>query len=235
MRIESAMTPRLYAIAQSVPHGARLADVGTDHGYIPIYLCMQNRLKSALAMDVRPGPLQRAEENVARYGLQSIVETRLSNGLKALRHGEADTAVMAGMGGLLIAQLLEEAPFFLDCYILQPMTAVPELRRYLAMNGYSIENEVLAQEGSKIYTVMTVRRGTMPWQEPEDALIGRKLRQNHDPLLPRLVEKLLQKYKAALSGLHRAEKADTAEKAKEYEAWLHSLQEVQKECKDWLH
>lgn len=235
MRIESAMTPRLLAIARSVPRGARPADVGTDHGYIPIYLCMQNRIQGALAMDVRPGPLQRAEENIKRYGMNDKIKTRLSNGLTALLKGEADTAVMAGMGGLLIAQLLEEAPFFLDCYILQPMTAVPELRRYLATHGYRIENEVLAQEGSKIYTVMTVRRGLMPWDDPKDALIGRKLRQNQDPLLPQLTEKLLNKYQTALDGLKRAEKADTVHKIQEYELWLHSLQDVQRECKDWSH
>lgn len=233
MRIEAAMTPRLYAIAHSVPQGARLADVGTDHGYIPIYLCLQNRLQSALAMDVRSGPLQRAEENIARYGLKSMIKTRLSNGLAALAPNEADTAVLAGMGGLLIAQLLDEAPFDLDCYILQPMTAVPELRRYLAEHGYAICDEMLAREQEKIYTIMTVRRGTMPWQEPEDALIGRALRQKRDPLLPLLTDKLIAKYEAALSGLKLAHRVDTADKVKEYEMWLSSLRHIKEECKAW--
>lgn len=233
MHIESVMTPRLLAIADSVPTGARLADVGTDHGYIPIYLSLENRLKSALAMDVRPGPLQRAEENIARYGLNDTVQTRLSDGLAALAPGEADTAVLAGMGGILIAELLEKAPFALSCYILQPMTAVPELRRYLATHGYMVCHEALVQEGQKIYTIMTVRHGTMPWEEPIDALIGRMLRQTRDPLLPALTDRLIAKYETALRGLERAEKTDITEKKQEYQAWLQSLRRVKRECMTW--
>lgn len=233
MHIESVMTPRLLAIAQSVPLGARLADVGTDHGYIPIYLCMQGKIKEALAMDLRQGPLSRAEENICRYGLEDQIKTRLSDGLQALAPGEADTAVIAGMGGLLIAEILEAAKFSLDCYILQPMTATAELRQYLAENGYKIFHEVLAKEEEKIYTIMSVRRGTMQVTDPVYYQVGQCLMESQDPLTPDLIALLLNKYQTALEGLLRSEREEARSKEQAYRALIDSLTGLQKECEAW--
>ncbi len=233
MKIESVMTPRLFAIADSVPQGARLCDVGTDHGYIPIYLCLKNQITSALAMDLRPGPLFHAEENIRRYRLEERVKTRLSDGLLELSEGEADTAVIAGMGGLLIAEILEAAKVKLDCYILQPMTAVPELRQYLASHGYRIDNEVLAREEEKIYSILTVRPGKLEISNPIFELVGEKLLENHDPLLPELIEKLLAKFTRAHRGLKQSERADTKEKEADYQKKIESLLRLKEECRQW--
>lgn len=233
MSIESVMTPRLFAISDSVPQGAAVADVGTDHGYIPIYLCLKNKISKALAMDLRPGPLNRAEENILRYGLSDKVTTRLSNGLKELLPGEADTAVIAGMGGLLIAEILEAAPFELACYVLQPMTATAELREYLAANGYQIIHEVLAQEEEKIYTIMTVKRGRMQVEDPVYFQVGKCLMESRDPLTSMLIDNLLQKYKTARDGLMRSERTETKEKVKQYSALIESLTVLKKECQLW--
>ncbi len=233
MNIESVMTPRLLAIGESVPAGARVADVGTDHGYIPIYLCLKNKITKALAMDLRPGPLMRAEENIARYGLENQIKTRLSNGLLELQSGEADTAVIAGMGGLLIAEILEAAKFPLDCYVLQPMTATAELREYLAANGYEICREVLAQEDEKIYTIMTVRPGNMQIEDPVYFQVGKCLMKSRDPLVPALIDNLLHKYMTAREGLLRSGREESKEKEKQYSAQIESLTALKKECQTW--
>ncbi len=235
MHIESVMTPRLLAISQSVPSGARVADVGTDHGYIPIYLCKQGKIKEALAMDLRQGPLSRAEENICRYHLEDKIQTRLSDGLQALAPGEADTAVIAGMGGLLIAEILEAAKIFLDCYILQPMTATAELRQYLAENGYEIYHEVLAKEDEKIYTIMSVRRGEMQVTDPVYYQVGQCLMESRDPLTPDLIALLLNKYSAALEGLVRSERQESRSKEQTYRELIDSLSGLQKECEAWLN
>ena len=233
MRIESVMTPRLSAIAESVPQGAKLCDVGTDHGYIPIYLCQKERITKALAMDLRPGPLSRADENIARYGLSDRISTRLSDGLRELRIGEADTAVIAGMGGLLIAEILKAQPYMLDCYILQPMTAGAELREFLVENAYRICDERLAREDEKIYTVLVVRPGGKEPYSQAELLVGKRLMENRDPLTPALIEGLLAKYREAYGGLLRSEKAEAKEKAEQFFRIISDLEEMEKEAKEW--
>ena len=233
MNIQSVMTPRLLAIADSVPFGAMVADVGTDHGYIPIYLYKEHKIKRALAMDLRQGPLSRAEENIDRFDLKDFIKTRLSDGLCALSEGEADTAVIAGMGGLLIAEILEKSPVQLEHYILQPMTATAELREYLAQNDYEITDERLAKEDNKIYTVMTVKHGKMMVSDPVYYQVGEKLIENRDPLLPELLDLLIHKYSEALGGLLRAEKVDTRAKADEYKKVLTGLKRLKETCDLW--
>ena len=102
------LSERLGAVADFVTPMSRLADVGTDHAYVPIFLVKENRITSAIAMDIVDGPLKRAHDNICMYGMQDKIETRKSDGLKNLRPGEADTVVIAGMGGLLICRILEE-------------------------------------------------------------------------------------------------------------------------------
>ncbi|MBE7037144.1 MAG: SAM-dependent methyltransferase [Ruminococcaceae bacterium] len=233
MNIQSVMTPRLLAIADSVPFGATVADVGTDHGYIPIYLYKEHKIERALAMDLRQGPLSRAEENIDRFGLKDFIKTRLSDGLCALSEGEADTAVIAGMGGLLIAEILEKSPVKLDFYILQPMTATAELREYLAQNDYEITDERLAKEDNKIYTVMTVKHGKMTVLDPVYYQVGEKLIENRDPLLPELLDLLIHKYSEALGGLLRAEKVDTRAKTDVYKMVLTGLKRLKEACDLW--
>ena len=99
---------RLSAIADLVTEGNRLVDVGCDHGYLPVYLIQQKKIPSAIAMDVRKGPLSRAQEHIRQYGLEEYIQTRLSDGLKGLKAGEGDTLVIAGMGGPLMERILTD-------------------------------------------------------------------------------------------------------------------------------
>ena len=106
------LSKRLQAVANLVSDGLVVADIGTDHGYIPIYLVKNGKCPSALAMDVNEGPILRAKEHVISYGLEDKIQTRLSNGVKALSVGEAECVVVAGMGGALMIRIMEEGTRF---------------------------------------------------------------------------------------------------------------------------
>ena len=150
MRPLFQLDPRLALCASFVPEGARLADIGTDHGYLPIWLAKAGRIAHAVAADLRPGPLERARENVGKYRVGHVVELRLSDGLMAIGSHEADFIVIAGMGGEVIASILAGAPWLRETkarLALQPMTSAEDLRRYLAGHGFEIieERPVLSQ------------------------------------------------------------------------------------------
>ena len=128
------LSKRLLTIASFVPPGGRVADVGTDHGYIPIYLVKNELAVSAIAMDVRSGPLSRAAEHVAEYGLSDRIELRLSDGLDALGAGEADTVVISGLGGPLMMDILErgrQTAETVNCFVLSPQSDIPGVRVFL--------------------------------------------------------------------------------------------------------
>ncbi len=199
------LTPRLRAVADYVPDGARLADIGTDHAYVPI--AVAGRIAHAVASDVRPGPLARASENIARYGLAGRIETRLAGGLSGLVPGEVDTIVIAGMGGVLITEILEAGRAVAQAaerLVLQPMTAIAETRRYLCTHGFQIVSERLAAEGDKLYTILLCMSGKMTVTREGYYHIGEALFRAHDPLLPRLLEKQIGKYTKMVDGLRRS-------------------------------
>lgn len=148
---------RLAKCASMVRGGAALADVGTDHAYLPILLALRGKIKSAVASDIRPGPLVRAEKNVARYGVSGLVSVRRSDGLDEILPEEADDVVVAGMGGELIARIVGRAGWLKEPgrrLILQPMTSVPELRLFLAGEGFAVLREEAVSEGGHVYTVL---------------------------------------------------------------------------------
>lgn len=151
---------RLSLCADMVRRGSRLADIGTDHGYLPIELCLSGRIPSALACDINPLPLRSAEENIARFGLSDIIQTRLSDGLAEVASGEADDIVIAGMGGELIRDIISAAPWVKDGskrLILQPMTRHAELTKWLYENGFEILRQEAAFDEGKYYTALSAR------------------------------------------------------------------------------
>lgn len=156
------LTPRLQAIADQIASGARLADIGTDHAYLPIWLIENGRVASAIASDIREGPLARAGENAARHGCLERISLRLGAGLERVGAEECDTVSIAGMGGETIADILAAAPWTAKgehLLLLQPMTMAAELRCWLWAHGYAIERESLCREEHRHYVVLTVRGG----------------------------------------------------------------------------
>jgi len=151
-----ALDARLSAAASFVRHGDSVVDVGTDHAYLPIWLCQNNLVSRALATDVREGPIQAAQRNIHAAGLSGIIETRLCDGLDGSEPFHPDTILICGMGGDLIAAILSAAPW-LTTYpvrlVLQPMTHAETVRAWLAQNGFAITDETLAQ-ADKIYQII---------------------------------------------------------------------------------
>lgn len=150
---------RLQKIAGMIRHGAVVADIGTDHAYLPVFLVRNKIAVRAFACDVSDGPLENARATVKRFGVDNII-IRKGDGLSAVLPDEADTFVIAGMGGDLIARILTAAPWIKNAkyeLILQPMTAVEDLREYLCKNGFNILCECAVKAQGRVYTVMKVK------------------------------------------------------------------------------
>ena len=161
------LTPRLQCVADMTPQAACVADIGTDHAYLPIYLVLNKKAEKAVACDIRKGPLESALSNIKHYGLCDKIKTVLCDGLAGLEDGQVQTAVIAGMGGELIASIINARPDAAQEYILQPMSKISTLRKSLQENGFKIDEEALALEGEKLYTVMRVKKGHQNWSEHE--------------------------------------------------------------------
>lgn len=188
------MSGRLAAVASFVESGCRVADIGTDHGYIPIYLVQTGRAVSALAMDVRRGPLDRARAHIEALDpqLRARLETRCSDGLKALSPGEADTVVIAGMGGELVIRILSEGGHVWDSvrnWILSPQSELQKVRHFFREQGFFICREIMVRDDGKYYTVMKVRRGPMEELSEAAYLYGPCLLKQKSPVLAEFLKK----------------------------------------------
>lgn len=152
------LSQRLRAIADRIEQGSRVADIGTDHAYLPIALFESGRCRRIIACDVRRKPLENARKNCAEYGANGV-ELRLGDGLSALAPGEADTIVVAGMGGDVIVSILDGCRWIRDPgirLILQPMTSAEVLRCYLAEKGYQVDSETAVADEGRIYPILCV-------------------------------------------------------------------------------
>lgn len=180
------LSKRLSAVAGLVTEGASVADIGTDHGYVPIYLVERGIASKVIAMDVNQGPLNRARMHIVGHGLGDRIETRLSDGLARIRPGEVDTVIVSGMGGPLTIRILQEGKEVADqlnALILQPQSEICRVRRFLTENGYRIEQEDMVLEDGKYYPVMRVVHGTKEPYEEWEYLYGKRLLEARHPVL----------------------------------------------------
>jgi len=218
----------LALIAAWVRPGARLADIGTDHAYLPVWLALEGRIAHAVASDLRPGPLARAKETGRTYGAQGI-EYRLGNGLAFIRPEEADTIVIAGMGGENIAAILAAAPWTADgqhTLLLQPQSRAEELRRFLMDRGYAIVREALVLDRGILYPVMEVRAGEMSLSLGQ-LWGGAKLLR--DPLGERYILEKILRLQGAVAGLNRSSAPADHQKADEVREVLTALLAMREE------
>lgn len=219
---------RLQCVASKVPQGSRIADIGTDHANIPIYLIKNEIAKSVIAADINKGPLERATKHICENGLVQMIKTRLGPGLTVLRPREVDTIIIAGMGGLLIKDILADSHGILDAIttlILQPMIAHDVLREWLYNNGFIIVDEELAKEGNKIYTVIVAAHGN----EMVDEIyydIGKKLFEQKDPLLGEYLKKKINKVKKVLYELEGQETENAVVTRQAYEIKLKKYEKL---------
>ncbi len=149
---------RLSTVASMVRRGSRVADIGTDHAYLPVYLVQAGICPGGIAADIRSGPLDAARRTVTEAGLTDVIALRLGDGLAPVAADEVDDIVIAGMGGETIVEILSAADWVKDTrlrLVLQPMTRAEELRRWLMTNGFAITEERLVRDGHRLYPVMT--------------------------------------------------------------------------------
>ena len=157
---------RLLSVASYIRQGAYMADIGTDHAYLPVYLCQSGKISRAIASDIAKGPCERATATVERAGLSDRISVVMTNGLQGLgEQGLTDIAI-CGMGGELIASIIDEADFTKTPAIrlvLLPMTKVGYLREYLASHGFAVEGETLSSVQNKVYTCLCVSYTGKPY------------------------------------------------------------------------
>lgn len=178
---------RLKLLANKVPVCDVAADIGTDHAYIPIYLIQQGICKKAIASDVKIGPVNVANKNINLYSMTDCIETRLGSGLDTIAENEADTIIIAGMGGLLLSELLkanEVKACKASSLILQPMNDLDIVRKWLYEHGFDIYDEEMVAEGEKIYCVICAKYdGNIREFQGFQLHVGEKLISKDDPLL----------------------------------------------------
>ena len=212
------LSPRLMKIAQLLPVCHTIADIGTDHAYIPIFAILNQRAKRAIASDINAGPVERARVNVAEFGLDEKISLRLGAGLETLSPNEAEVICISGMGGILISEIINSSlPIAANAkrLILQPMTAAKELREYLCQNGFFIEEEVLVCEEDKIYNILSVTFQKGCVYSEKELVVGRYSLNTDEKLLERHKNQILKKLKIKLKGLEKSRLEENKNEAQE--------------------
>lgn len=227
------LTPRLKAVANLVLPGQPMADIGSDHGYLPLYLVSQGIVPAAIAVEVKPGPWSRADRQVRFHGLEEKIQVRLGDGLKPLEPGEVATAVLAGMGTQTIIKILTEAMAVaqkLKRLVLQPMVEIPLLREWLYQHHFHLTHEELVQEGNRYYVVMAVQAGYRPMPPAVELSVGPILMANRHPLLKPYLAKAIEQDEQILQELSRVNTTKTARQRQLIAKRLEERKEVMK----WL-
>lgn len=215
--VASFLSERMLRTAGFVSRGNRTADVGCDHAYTSIYLVEQGIAPQVIAMDVNAGPLARAKENVRKFGMEEKISLRLSDGLAELLPGEADTVLIAGMGGPLMERILTAYPETVKSVkelVLQPQSEIGDFRRFVQRIGFRITEEDMLCEDGKYYTILRAEHGMdEPWTE-EEYMYGKRLREASVPVLQTFLKEERRKAEEVLAGLSAAgtEKAEHRKK-----------------------
>lgn len=236
MKRPFSLSPRLQAVANLVPSGVRLADVGTDHGRLPVWLVQHGRIAHAVCSDLRPAPLSRAKALAERWDVSDKLSFRLCDGLSDIPAREAEVVTIAGMGGETIADILHACRWTGETghrYILQPMSGTDGLRRYLSASGLAILREVLVPEGETLYVILLAEPGEMKPLTEGEIWAGRQSRDMESPLRGRYLEQELQRLRRAVIGLEQSQRPEDAEKRKWYELAAWEVGNMKKEWDSW--
>ncbi|MEG2119022.1 MAG: class I SAM-dependent methyltransferase [Pseudoflavonifractor sp.] len=230
------LSPRLRSLADMVPQGARLADVGTDHAYLPVWLLLHGVIPRAIAADLNEGPLENARQTAAHYEVADRISFRLCDGLAGIAPEEADLIVIAGMGGETIAEILAAAPWTAagaQRFLLQPMTGHAELRGWLSAHGFSIDREILTCEGKTLYTMLAVTAAPMEPLTPAEIWGGRQTREMISPYRSRYLARLIIRAEKAVIGIQKSSKPEDVSRTAELCAVEAGLKEMKKEWDLW--
>ncbi len=229
---------RLKKIYDIMPECNCFADIGTDHAYLPVYMCAMGKCKTAIASDIVSGPLERANATILKFGMSDKISVRLGPGVSTLSSDEADVVSIAGMGGLIIAQILEQGRYVLKNatkIIVQPMTAVEDLREYLYKNNWNIEQEYLVKENDKLYNILSISSSDSNTAfEPGDIdiFIGRHLIEDKPDLYNEYLERKIFKLDKMIAGLKKSSSENSADKIKECEVLLNKTKTLLEDSKN---
>ena len=221
------LSKRLQAVADMVSQGYRVADVGCDHAYTSIYLAERGISPQIIAMDVNQGPIDKAKENIRKYGCSDRIEARKSDGLAKLKPGEADAILIAGMGGALAIQILLERPDILKEIkelVLQPQSEIGKVRKMLKQQGFLIIEENMVKEDGKYYVMMKaiqqekVNTGNnFALTKQEYIYYGRLLLEKKHPILQEYLHWELGICEAVLQNLNAEQTKNALARKKEFE------------------
>ena len=226
------LSKRLQKIADLVGEDSIVCDIGTDHGYIPVYLIKNNISKKVIGTDISKGSLDKIIELVQKEALEDRIECRLGDGLDILEEKEVDSLIIAGMGGILISEILEEGrevTEHIENFILQPMVGSKELRRYLVYNGYKIISEDLLFEEGKFYEIILAQRGKQKIDKDIHYEISQLLIRDRHPLLREFLEYKINKVKKVMDEIKDIKTQVSKKKYKELKSLLKEYEEVVEE------
>ena len=198
---------RINAVINFVRAGSRVADIGADHGYLSIELVNSGRASFVTATEKNLQPLECARKNISAAGLDNVIDTRHGDGLKVLSAGEVDTICIAGMGGSLITKILDESPEVVKSarqLILQPMNASAKVRSWLDENGWSVDDEDLAQAAGVIYEIISAVKSS--------EAVPKKFKRDSSPLKKKFLLQRAEKIQLVLDAMNQSSVARTSEK-----------------------
>lgn len=226
------LSERLRTIANFVPKNSIVGDIGTDHGYLPVYLIENKISKKVIATDISSNSLKKIIQHVESKGLKNFIDIRLGDGLDVLKPFEIDTVVIAGMGGLLIKDILDNSKEIADTithFILQPNIASDKLREYLYENNFTIIDEKLVKESDKFYEIIHAKKEKALLNRRIYLEIGEKLIENKDPLLEDFVNFKINLYSDIMKKIKNKNTSRTKERYYELDKKILDLKEVLRE------
>lgn len=223
---------RLETIGSMVPQGSVLADIGTDHAYLPVWLIERGQIKRAIAGDIAAGPCQAARFTVAMHNLQDKVEVRMGSGLAVVKPGEVNCITIAGMGASTMISILEadmEVAASADLLVLQPMAGAASLRQWLCENGWEIADEELVDDPPHFYEIICARRGEKKNYSAAQYVVGPLLIEKQHPLLSQQFARQLTVCEQLLANMGRSERARQSTKYQEVQALKNALEVMKNE------
>ncbi len=223
------LSDRLTMVAEFVTQGSRVADIGCDHAHTSIYLIEKGIAVKSIAMDINKGPLQRAKENIARYGYEDRITTRLSDGAKELEPGEVDTLLISGMGGLLMNKILSDSIEVVKAakeLVLQPQSEIALVRKYIHELGFSIEKEAMLMEDEKYYIAIKAVKAVEAYDKEIFYRYGKVLLEERDTVLEQFLENGKASYEKIVKEISKSESQKTQERCKELKEELRYIEEA---------
>ena len=223
---------RLKAIANCLPVATNVVvDIGTDHGYIPIYLVKNKIANKCIACDINPKPLQNAKNNISHYKMEAQIETRLGNGLSQIKKGEADAIIIAGMGGMLIIDILKENIEVVKAaglLILQAQLDIMEVRKYIHSIEFTIVDEKMIYDEGKYYTIITAKPGQENSYSEIGYMFGEKIIEKNDVVFKEFINNKLSNLEVLERNISKAKTENSVKRLEEIRNEMQLYKEVLK-------